>query len=161
MIRVVLLSIAVLAFSASTALAAKSCYSMAEAEAEQGIRIHSELMVIGLNCQHMASAGNKNLYLAYREFTLANGKVFAEYETRLLNYFKKTGVKDPEAAINTLRTEFANKISFDAAKMRPDAFCHTYAPRIEKVSTMDQAHLRKWAATFFPSHPVSKPVCEQ
>ena len=27
-----------------------SCYSSKEAEAEQGIRIHSELMVIGLNC---------------------------------------------------------------------------------------------------------------
>lgn len=162
MIRILLLSFGVLAVSASAALAGvKSCYTRSEAEAEQGVRIHSELMVIGLNCQHMASAGNKNLYLAYREFSAANGKVFAEYETRLLNYFRKIGVKDPEAALNTLRTEFANKISTDAAKMRPDAFCHTYAPRIQKVSTMNQTQLRKWAATFFPSHPVSKPVCEQ
>ncbi len=152
----------VLAFSAFPALAGvKSCYTLPEAEAEQGVRIHSELMVIGLNCQHMASAGKKNLYQAYREFSAANGRVFAEYETRLLNYFKKSGVKDPEAALNTLRTEFANQISLDAAKMRPDAFCHQYAPRIQKVSTMNQAQLRKWAATFFPSHPVSRPVCEQ
>ena len=33
------------------AFAAQKCYSAAEAEADQGIRIHSELMVIGLNCQ--------------------------------------------------------------------------------------------------------------
>ena len=35
---------------------AANCYSAAEAEAEQGIRVHSELMVIGLNCQHMTPA---------------------------------------------------------------------------------------------------------
>ena len=48
---------------------AEACYSKQEAEAEQGIRIHSELMVIGLNCQHMASANGNNLYLEHRKFT--------------------------------------------------------------------------------------------
>lgn len=38
---------------------AASCYRAGEAEAEQGIRIHSELMVIGLNCQHMATANGR------------------------------------------------------------------------------------------------------
>lgn len=151
-----------LVLCAAPALAAKSCYTMAEAEAEQGVRIHSELMVIGLNCQHMArAAGNKNLYQAYREFSAANGRVFAEYETRLLHYYNRTGAGNAEAALNKLRTDFANKISLDAAKMRPDMFCAKYAPRIQKVATMDQAKLRRWAATFFPSHPVTQPICEQ
>lgn len=161
MIRIFAIFLWFLTFGAPAALAAKSCYTMAEAEAEQGVRIHSELMVIGLNCQHVARAGNKNLYQAYREFSAANGRVFAEYETRLLGYYRRTGRGDPEGALNTLRTEFANKISLDAAKMRPDMFCAKYAPRIQKVSTMDQAKLRRWAATFFPSHPVTQPICEQ
>jgi hypothetical protein len=149
-------------FSASIALAgSRSCYTLSEAEAEQGIRIHSELMVIGLNCQHMAkAANNKNLYAAYREFTAKNGAVFAEYDNTMLGYFKRSGARDPEAALNTLRTQFANKISLDAAKMRPDLFCRAYAPRIQKVATMNQAYLRKWAGTFFPSHPVAHPICE-
>lgn len=159
-IRFLTMVLAAVVLCGAPALAAKSCYTMDEAEAEQGVRIHSELMVIGLNCQHMAKAGNKNLYHAYREFSAANGRVFAEYETRLLHYFNRTGARDPEASLNKLRTDFANKISLDAAKMRPDMFCAKYAPRIQKVSTMDQMKLRKWAATFFPSHPVTHPVCE-
>jgi len=162
MIRTLVLSIGILALSASLALAGtRSCYTTAEAEAEQGIRIHSELMVIGLSCQHMARAGNKNLYQSYREFTRSNGSVFADYERRLMSYFQRSGAHDPEAALNDLRTKFANKISLDAATMRPDMFCAQYAPRIQKVSYMNQNNLRKWASTFFPSHPVSHPVCSQ
>lgn len=142
-------------------IALANCYQMQEAEAEQGIRIHSELMVIGLNCQHMASAeGGKNLYAAYREFTAAHGDLFGSYEDVLMQYFRKTGVKNPESAMNTLRTRFANKISKDAADMRPDIFCKQYAPRIVQAYDMSRQDLRQWAATIYPSHPVSKPLCE-
>lgn len=140
---------------------AASCYTNDEAEAEQGIRIHSELMVIGLNCQHMFSAGSKNLYITYREFTSEHAKLFEAYEEDLLTYFSRTGARNPEAALNTLRTAFANKISNDAARMRPDMFCNRYAPRISKVANMDRATLQRWAGTFYPSHPVTKPICEQ
>ncbi len=140
-------------------VAASQCYRPKEAEAEQGIRIHSELMVIGLNCQHMSSANGKNLYLAYRDFTGRYTNLFAAYEGILLTYFKNSGVSDPEAKLNTLRTDFANKISNDAATMRPDMFCARYAPRIQKASVLNYTDLRRWAATIFPSHPVSRPLC--
>lgn len=160
MIRFVFTVLAVLAFSASAAVAASSCYTKAEAEAEQGIRIQSELMVIGLNCQHVATAGRKNLYAAYREFAAQHSYLFAEYEDRLLNYYKRTGAGNPEAQLNTMRTVVANRISLDAAKMRPDIFCYYYAPRIQKASAMNGQTLRQWAATFYPSHPASRPVCQ-
>ena len=135
------------------------CYSQAEAEAEQGIRIHSELMVIGLNCQHMGARHGQNLYPMYREFTARHGKLLAQYETLLMNFYKEGGSANPEAAINTLRTNFANKISNDAAGMRPDIFCSRYSPRVLKASEMNQEEFRKWSATFYDSHPVSYPVC--
>lgn len=138
---------------------AAACYSSAEAEAEQGIRIHSELMVIGLNCQHMGAREGLNLYAQYRKFTADHGPLFATYEKILLRYFKNNGNNDPEAAINTLRTNFANKISNDSAKMRPDVFCSNYAPRITKAAQMSQLDIRKWAATIYPTHPVSAPLC--
>ena len=136
------------------------CYTQKEAEAEQAIRIHSELMVIGLNCQHMTPPGQKNLYQSYREFTAAHSGLFAGYETTLMGYFSRIGTGSPEAALNTMRTEFANKISLDSARMRPDLFCNHYMPRIQKVSTMDRAAIQKWAATFFPGHPTTRPVCK-
>lgn len=138
---------------------ASQCYQPKEAEAEQGIRIHSELMVIGLNCQHMAKIKNKNLYAAYREFTGEHANLFAKYEEILMLHYKQNGSVDPQAALDQLRTDFANKISNDAATMRPDVFCSRYAPRISKASVMDYDDLRRWAATIYPSHPVSKPLC--
>lgn len=146
-------------FLANTVQAAPACYTNTEAVAEQAIRIHSELMVIGLNCQHMTPAGHKNLYQSYREFTAQHSSLFASYENTLLGYFSRTGVKNPESSLNAMRTQFANKISLDAAKMRPDLFCNHYMPRIQRVSTMGNADIQKWAATFYPSHPPSKPMC--
>lgn len=138
-----------------------SCYSMGEAEAEQGIRIHSELMVIGLNCQHMTPKGEKNLYSQYRELTSKYSDLFAGYEETLIGYYKRNGAANPVGSLNDLRTVFANKISYDAAKMRPDMFCRRYGERIAQASHMDRAMLRRWASTIYPTHPVSKPICEQ
>jgi hypothetical protein len=134
------------------------CYTASEAEAEQGIRIHSELMVIGLNCTHMGKREGMNLYNDYRQFTADHGKLFADYETILMGYYKRQG-KDPEATINKMRTDAANSISNDVADMRPDVFCSRYAPRIQKAKAMSDADIRKWAATPTPSHPVSRPMC--
>lgn len=138
-----------------------ACYTQEEAVAEQGIRIHSELMVIGLNCQHMTPAGQQNLYQAYRDFTSKNADIFAGYENRLLGYYQRIGTGNAEGQLNTLRTQLANKISLDAARTRPDVFCSHYMPRIQKASTMSRAEIQKWASTFYPGHPVSHPVCGQ
>lgn len=141
-------------------LAFAECYTNAEAEAEQGIRIHSELMVIGLNCTHMGTKAGINLYGQYRQFSANNGALFATYEEILLKHFQKEKNPNPEAAMNALRTSFANKISKDAAGMRPDIFCSKYAPRVLRASDMNQDDIRQWAATIYPSHPVSKPLCQ-
>lgn len=160
--KTLFLSVVIMALGITSAWAATSCYTMAEAEAEQGIRIHSELMVIGLNCQHLARGdGGKNLYQQYSEFTAQNVNLFAGYESRLMDYFHRAGYADPEAKLNELRTVLANTISLDAAKMRPDLFCYKYAPRISTAAKMNQTAIQRWAATFYPSHPVSRPICEQ
>ena len=156
--RILTLAAAIFLFLSTPAFAG-TCYSKVEAEAEQGIRIHSELMVIGLNCQHMGKREGLNLYGQYRQFTSDHADLFAKYEQIILEYFKKNDGGKPEAKLNTLRTGFANKISKDVATMRPDVFCSKYAPRITQASGMSQTDVRKWAATIYPSHPVSKPLC--
>lgn len=138
----------------------ESCFSPAEAEAEQGIRIHSELMVIGLNCQHMTPRGWKNFYLQYREISARHGSLFAGYETTLINHFQRIGIQNPEGRLNDLRTVFANKVSVDAAKMRPDLFCASYAPRLPQVAKMTTAQLKDWAASTYQTVGTSEPLCE-
>lgn len=134
------------------------CYSSAEVEAEQGLRIHSELMVIALNCQSTTHQ-NGNLYIQYKDFTRQHQDLIAEYESTMKNYFRRSGSANSERAINNLRTNLANKISTDAARMKPNVFCKYYGSRINQALAMDRTKLRRWASTVFPSHPVSKPIC--
>jgi hypothetical protein len=134
------------------------CYSAAEVEAEQGLRIHSELMVISLNCQHVSHQSG-NLYIQYKDFSRQHQDLISNYESTLKNYYRRTGSANPERAINDLRTDLANKVSTDAARMKPNVFCKYYGSRIQQALQMDRAKLRRWAATVFPSHPVSKPIC--
>ena len=137
---------------ASTAQA-RNCYSAKESEAEQGIKIHSELMVIGLNCQHMTPQGWKNFYQEYREITSRNQSLYQDYEKTLIGHYGR------ERKIHDLRTQFANRISTNAAAMRPDVFCATYAPRIPKVAQMSRSELQAWAASAAQTARQSKPRC--
>lgn len=150
----------ILGLSYGNANSAGSCYSPVEAEAEQGIRIHSELMVIGLNCQHMGSRYGKNLYGQYKELTSRHSDLFSKYEEILMNFYENRGDKKPEGSLNTLRTQFANKISKDVADLRPDVFCAKYYNRVEEAYEMDRNMIRQWASTIYPSHPVSYPLCD-
>lgn len=149
----------VMVFAVCTKSHAAACYNQIEAEAEQGIRIHSELMVIGLNCSHLATANGNNLYLEHKKFTAKHSKLFERYEAIIMDHMRKNGTGNADKAMHLLRTKFANKISSDVAEMRPDIFCKNYASRIEEVSQMDEETFRKWAATPFEAYPVSKPLC--
>lgn len=149
-----------LVFAVGTEARAAACYTRPEAEAEQGLRIHSELMVIGLNCINMRFTDGTNLYKRYNEFTRDNIDIFSGYEAKMLEYYTRRGDKDPEASLNTLRTRLANSISNSAARMKPDQFCNQYAGRIFQASAMDKQSLKKWASTLYPSHPVSNPICQ-
>lgn len=153
----ILLSLMILLVSANIANAA-GCYTSDEVEAEQGLRIHSELMVIALNCQHV-SHQNGNLYIQYKDFTRQHQDLIANYESTMKSYYRKNGSANAEKAINDLRTSLANKVSTDAARMKPNVFCKYYGSRIGQALAMDRAKLRRWASTVFPSHPVSRPIC--
>ncbi|MEM6811965.1 MAG: hypothetical protein AAF549_05795 [Pseudomonadota bacterium] len=150
--RLLILSLFLITFAGNAE--ARKCYKPNEAEAEQGIRIHSELMVIGLNCQHMTPAGWKNFYQQYREITSRNQGLIKEYESTLLSHYGGGAKK-----IHTLRTGFANQISTSAARMRPDVFCANYASRIPQVAQMSSAEIRQWAASASTTQKQSKPIC--
>lgn len=143
-----------------SAFAANNCYSPKEVEAEQGVRILSELMVISLNCQHLTPKGQENLYTQYKKFALKHEGLFSGYENTLLRFYDKDGEANPNAHLHEVRTDVANRISKDAAVMRPDAFCKAYAPRIAKASVMPEPKIRRWAQTVFPGHPVSRQSCK-
>jgi hypothetical protein len=143
--------------SLTAASSAQACYSAREQEAEQGLRINSELMVIGLTCARMPQG--HELYSKYQQFTQKNADLIAEYETNLINYYSSQGISNPENKLNTLRTDMANEISSRAISMSTHTFCDTYSSHIDRALEMDQHRLRQWAQSTWPNQPASERMC--
>lgn len=141
----------------ATAAVADQCYTPREFEAEQGLRIHSELMVISLTCMKMAQGGN--MYEKYQAFTKKNSMLIKGYENDIIDYFRSQGVSAPEKQFHSLRTSLANEISQHAIKMSTGSFCHNFATRIDSALAMNQEKLRRWAQQPWPNSPTSKPMC--
>ncbi len=144
-----------MALTVKTASAA-GCYTMAEYEAEQGLRIHSELMVIGLTCAKMP--GGAALYSKYQSFTAKNQTLITMYENALIAHFRKQGGGNPETQFHTLRTGMANKIS-QLAIGNVVGFCHAFTPRLDAAMNMEQEKIRRWAQQVWRDAPTSKPIC--
>lgn len=142
--------------SAGSAHASSSCYSAAEFEAEQGLRIHSELMVIGLTCLKMP--GGQGLYGKYQSFTSRHQRLITNYEDTLINYFRRSGAPNPEGQFHTLRTGLANQISKHAIG-NVVGFCQAFSPRLDQALAMDQTKLRRWAQQVWRQSPTSRPIC--
>lgn len=144
---------------AATPVWAGGCYTMQEVEAEQGLRIHSELMVIGLTCARMP--GGTRLYADYQKFTAENSDLIAAYEAILISFYKNEGAVSPEKSLHDLRTQLANKVSQDAVFMSVSSFCSRYAPRIGQARGMSYKKLRLWARHVWPDQSLSRPFCSR
>lgn len=136
---------------------AAGCYTAREVEAEQALRIHSELMVIGLTCLKMPQG--QAMYQKYQSFTQKNQVLLASYETELISYYRHAGYESPEKQLHTLRTNLANQISEHAITMSTATFCRTYGTRVDKALAMDQQKIRRWAQFSFAGSPTSQPMC--
>ena len=149
---------AVFLLSVAIISSAEACYSATEFEAEQGVRIHSELMVIGLTCLKMPEG--RELYRKYQAFTDNNFSLIAGYETDIISYYSKEGADEPEQKFHTLRTNLANEISRRAIAMSTLGFCQQFSPRLDTALAMDEQKFRRWAQHAWPNQPPSEPVCD-
>ena len=136
---------------------AEACYTAADFEAEQGVRIHSELMVIGLTCMKMPEG--PALYRKYQDFSSKNADLLAEYEEDLIQHYTKEGASAPEEKFHALRTNLANDISRRAINMSMLSFCQQFSPRIDQALEMDQQKVRRWAQHVWPDQAPTEPMC--
>lgn len=135
------------------------CYSATEFEAEQGLRIHSELMVIGLTCAKMPQGDT--MYRKYQSFTSKHQALISKYETDIIGYYTRQGAKNPERQLHTLRTNLANQISEHAVTMSVASFCQHFGGRIDQALAMDEQKFRRWAQHTWPQSPTTLPVCKK
>lgn len=155
---VLALGLALCVSSGASAATGGECYTAKEFEAEQGIRIHSELMVIGLTCMKMPHG--PQMYMKYKDFTEKNKKLIAQYENEIISHYRREGAEKPEKKLHTLRTTLANQISQRAVTMSVSSFCQRFSPRIDQALAMDKEKLRRWAQQPWTGSPTSRPICD-
>ncbi|MBB6254250.1 hypothetical protein [Nitrospirillum iridis] len=118
------------------------CYSPAEFDAEQAIRFHTRLMVIGLTCQQLG--GNyEGLYVRYKKFTLTHRTQIIAWEDALIAHYRKTAKGNPNRALDTLRTHLANEMSQHIAAVSTDVYCAQHAASLAQAELMSDPDVVK------------------
>jgi len=133
---------------AGPAIAAVACFQSADMEADQAIRYENELMVLSDTC------GDDT----YRDFTLRNRVAIIGYQKQMMNYFRRTGARRPQAALDSFLTQIANEEALRAARQPAQTVCNRavtflteakalgereFRSRVAALATENEAHYRK------------------
>jgi hypothetical protein len=116
--------------AALPAWAESACFTPEQRQAEQWLRLHSELMVIAVTC-HQDSSG-RSLSNEYVSFTRKNIRTLHKAEQTLMAYYKATSKRDPVERLDQFRTRLGNEESNKAAKMSAPEFCGLYRDDVAK-----------------------------
>lgn len=119
------------------------CYTVPEFAAEQGIRLHTELMVIGLTCQQMDVPGQMSLFNQYKQFTLKHQARIQEWEKSLVGYYKRTSKGNATRSFDSFRTRLANETSQRAIALTTPVFCGTHAPLVAQAMAAGLAEIEQ------------------
>lgn len=113
--------------------ASSSCYQPAQMEAEQLLRLHSELMVITVTCRE--GSGGQDLPAAYGQFTKRNIGALHKAEQVMQDYYRSQGQRNTLDKLDHLRTLLGNEYGQKAADMSAPAFCAAYRDRVVQYQT--------------------------
>ncbi len=125
------------------AAAKTPCYTQAEAEAEQAIRLHTEMMVVGLTCAAMNPATGPSLFAQYKEFTLRHKDEIGRWEKALIGHFKRHAKGNPTRHFDTYRTRLANEMSQRAIALTTPVFCDSHVPVVAKAGALSTDELKR------------------
>jgi hypothetical protein len=122
--------------AASPATTATTCYQAADIEADQAMHFQTELMVLSDTC------GGE----FYRDFTVRNRDQILSYQQQLLDHFRRTGAKSPQASLDSFMTRVANEHALRDGRELRQAVCTRSAAFIAEAKTLDREHFRQHAA---------------
>lgn len=110
------------------------CYSRKEMAAEQMVRLHTELMVIGLTCQSIFP--EEKTFAKYQEFTVKNRKLISDAEGTLISHMGRTQRGNGTRNFDMYRTELANSISRRVGVIGSWSYCQQFIPRATSAVAM-------------------------
>jgi hypothetical protein len=141
-----------------TSAAQAACYSDAEFEAEQAIRLQSELTVIAFGCP--TPPGMAQLPAQYGEFSRRHGEAYRGYQRTITDYLRRHERSGrPQALFDRFQSVLANEYGFRAGKMTPAAFCEGRLPFFAEVMSLDREGLRRMLRDDGVLRLASQPLC--
>ena len=149
------------ASSKSAASKPGACYSRAEHAAEQTIRMHTEMMVVGLACQQVYP--DKKPFNLYQDFTIKNRSLISNSEASMIDHFRKKGGGNATRQFDMFRTELANEISRRAAVIGTGLYCANFVDRSKAAMDLTADDIRVLTADEKSAglmHLSSKPLCD-
>lgn len=145
----------------SSGAKASACYSRSEHAAEQLIRMHTEMMVVGLTCQQVMP--DKKPFNLYQDFTIKNRSLVSNSESALIDHFRKVSSGNPTRQFDMYRTELANEISRRAAVIGTPLYCSNFVDRSKAATELTADDLRVLTADEKSAGMMqlsSKPLCD-
>ncbi|MCW2247510.1 hypothetical protein M2352_003144 [Azospirillum fermentarium] len=125
---------------ALAAVKTNACYTPAQHAAEQLIRVHTEMMVVGLTCKDVMP--DKAPFAKYQDFTVKNRSQISKAEAELASFLGKGNKAAGTRQFDMYRTEMANEISRRAAIIGTPLYCSTFVDRTQAAVALSPDDLR-------------------
>ncbi|PWC48302.1 hypothetical protein TSA6c_18040 [Azospirillum sp. TSA6c] len=146
----------------SSAPATPACYNRAEHAAEQLMRMHTEMMVVGLTCRTVMP--DKKPFDLYQDFSVKNRALLSSSEASLISFYKRSGSGgNATRQFDMFRTELANEISRRAATIGIPQYCANFVDRSVAAKDLTADDLRTLTSDEKNAglmHLASRPLCD-
>jgi hypothetical protein len=135
---------------------AGECYTPQEFEAEQGLRLHTDLEVIMLTCKY--DGYRRPLKNSYAVFLKKYSMQIRQWENMIAQVYASSGGSRGEV-IDNFRTALANQKSHEAGVMSPRQFCIAYANWVPAVAAWSPEQVMNYVRTPDAARQTRKPPC--
>ncbi|HEV7371165.1 hypothetical protein [Arenibaculum sp.] len=143
----------------SGAAAAPACYTKTEFEAELALRLHTELMVVGLTCHKIDLA--QDFFGKYQQFTKRHRAVLIDFEARLVDHFRRVERATGERRFHSFRTALANEVAQRAALLTPATYCQFGRTLVDRMMSLSTAEFVSAVGTEDQGgRLVNSPLCD-
>lgn len=137
---------------------AGECYTPEEFEAEQGLRLHTDLEVIMLTCKY--DGYRRPLKDSYAVFLKKYSAQIRKWENTIARVYAATGGSRNEV-IDNFRTALANQKSHESSTLTPRQFCIKYANWVPAVAAWSPDQVMVYVRTPDSERNPRKPLCQQ
>ncbi|MGH7046109.1 MAG: hypothetical protein ACREE2_06930 [Stellaceae bacterium] len=149
--RKALLAAAIIAAASiqGASAADRGCYSATDMEAEQAIRLQTNLMVISSACRDTV----------YGEFRARNKDAIMRYQRIMIAHFRRAGARNAQSEFDSWDTSLANEISLAEGAEPTMVVCQKAANLLRMASTLDAQGLHNYAVAQAASPAEIHPRC--